>query len=83
MAYAFNQSQQNRKNETPVDRRIGTLKNGVEITDDNALMIFKELGFNDHARTTGHPGKLVGDRLRRGPGRAHHTDQYTEPGSLQ
>lgn len=47
MAYAYNQSQQNRKNETPIDRRIGTLKNGVEITDKNALMIFEELGFND------------------------------------
>ncbi len=44
MAYAFNQAQSDQSDETPIDRRIGTAKNFVEITDEQALMIFEELG---------------------------------------
>jgi len=46
MAYAFNQAQNSPSSERRIDRRIGAGENFVEISDDNALMIFEELGLN-------------------------------------
>lgn len=48
MAYAFNQAQDSRSSDKRIDRKVGTAENFVEITDDNTLMIFEELGLGEH-----------------------------------
>ena len=46
IAFAFNQLPSQRS-ESPIERRIGTAENFVEIADEDALMSFKGLGVGD------------------------------------